>query len=206
MRGGDRAEADAQGAGGLDPVETAKFLAVASTDSMHPYWALAIETGARTSELLGLGWADVDVERGTLTIGRRAVRLLKGTPILKEGAKTAAGRRTIRLTEGMLTALNEHHERQQARRGVAPDWVDNDLIFPTASGRPINPSHVRRAFDRLVEPGRGQAPHAPWDAQEPYHGAHRSRRQHQSGGRSCGPSRYHHDASHLHRPHAVDAG
>src|SRR5829696_5246889 len=95
------------------PVESARFLEIAAADSMHPYWALAIETGARTSELLGLGWADPDVERGTLTIGRRAVRLLKGTPILKEGAKTAAGRRTIRLTEGTLAALNERRDRQQ---------------------------------------------------------------------------------------------
>jgi integrase len=132
------------------PVESARFLAVAELDGMHPYWALAVETGARTSELLGLGWADLDVERGTLTIGRRAVRLLKGTPILKEGAKTAAGRRTIRLTAGTLRALLEHRDRQQARRRSAPNWVDNDLVFATASGRPVNPSHVRRAFDRLV--------------------------------------------------------
>jgi integrase len=117
---------------------------------MHPYWVLAVETGARTSELLGLGWADCDFERGTLTIGRRAVRLLKGTPIFKEGAKTAAGRRTVRLTEGMLTALREHRDRQQARRRTAPDWIENDLIFATSSGRPVSPTHVRRAFDRLV--------------------------------------------------------
>ncbi len=132
------------------PIESARFLSAAAVDSMRPYWGLAIETGARTSELLGLGWADLDIKRGTLTIGRRAVRLLKGTPILKDGAKTAAGRRTIRLTEGTLTALKEHRDRQQARRRIVPDWVENDLIFATSSGRPVNPSHVRRAFDRLV--------------------------------------------------------
>lgn len=132
------------------PVESARFLAVAKRDGLHPYWTLAVETGARTSELLGLGWTDLNVERGTLTIGRRAVRLLTGTPILKEGAKTAAGRRSIRLTEGTLAALNEHRDRQQERRRTAPEWVDHDLIFATASGRPVNPSHVRRAFDRLV--------------------------------------------------------
>jgi integrase len=132
------------------PVESARFLAVAANDTMHPYWSLAIETGARTSELLGLGWADCDLDRGTLTIGRRAVRLLKGTPILKEGAKTVAGRRTIRLSEGMQSALNEHRDRQRLRQHTAPEWVDNDLIFATSSGRPVNPSHVRRSFDRLV--------------------------------------------------------
>jgi integrase len=132
------------------PIDTTRFLDIAASDSMHPYWTLAVETGARTSELLGLGWVDCDLERGTLTIGRRAVRLLNGTPILKVGAKTAAGRRSIRLTEGTLNALTEHRDRQRIRRRVASDWVDNDLIFATASGRPVNPSHVRRSFDRLV--------------------------------------------------------
>ena len=132
------------------PIDTDKFLQVAALDTMHPYWALAVETGARTSELLGLGWTDCDLERGTLTIGRRAVRLLKGTPILKEGAKTAAGRRTIRLTEGIVSALRDHRDRQDERRRKVPNWLDNDLIFPTASGRPVNPSHLRRSFDRLV--------------------------------------------------------
>jgi integrase len=116
---------------------------------MYPYWALAVEMGARTSELLGLGWSDFDRERGTITIGRRAVRLIRGTPILKTGAKTAAGRRTIRLTETMVAALTAHHERQQ-KRYESPEWIDNDLIFPTATGRPVNPAHVRRSFDRLV--------------------------------------------------------
>jgi integrase len=132
------------------PAESARFLAVAADDHLHPYWSLAIETGARTSELLGLGWTDCDLDRGTLTIGRRAVRLLKGTPILKEGAKTAAGRRTIRLTDSMQVALKQHRGAQQKRRNATADWVDNDLIFATSSGRPINPSHVRRAFDRLI--------------------------------------------------------
>jgi integrase len=132
------------------PGESANFLEAAAADSMHPYWVLAVETGARTSELLGLGWADLDIDRGTLMIGRRAVRLLRGTPILKEGAKTAAGRRTIRLTERTLSALLEHQDRQQTRTRFAPEWVDNNLVFATASGRPINPSHVRRAFDRVV--------------------------------------------------------
>jgi integrase len=132
------------------PGETARFLTAAGKDSMHPYWALAVETGARTSELLGLGWSNFDPERGTITIGRRAVRLIRGTPVLKVGAKTAAGRRTIRLTDGMVAALTAHHKRQQERRSESPEWIDNELIFPTASGRPINPAHVRRSFDRLV--------------------------------------------------------
>ena len=121
------------------PEESRRFLAVAERHSMHPYWALAMETGARMSELLGLTWADLDLERDTLRIGRRAVRLLKGRPFLKDGAKTSAGQRTIRLTARMCVTLRDHQRRQSERRHGAKAWQVHDLIFATATGRPVNP-------------------------------------------------------------------
>ena len=129
------------------PVDTAKFLKRSATDSLHPYWALAVETGARTSELLGLSWSDLDGERETLTIGRRAVRLVKGTPILKDGAKTAAGRRTIRLTESMLAALRTHHDRQQRHRTAQLDRQRShlpDILGEAGQSRPC-PALIRPA-------------------------------------------------------------
>ena len=134
------------------PADVDAFLDKAVRDSMHPYWMLAVESGARTSELLGLSWGDLDGERGTLTIGSRVVRLLKGTPLVKEDAKTVAGRRTIRLTAGLLDELRRHQTRWKARKLAASEWSNpQDLVFCTASGRPINPAHVRRSFNRLVK-------------------------------------------------------
>lgn len=72
------------------PAEVAAFLDTAVDDDLWPLWLLMVETGARTSELLGLSWEDVGFEHGTLRIGRRTVRLLKGTPTLKDGGKSLA--------------------------------------------------------------------------------------------------------------------
>lgn len=133
------------------PGDVAAFLDVADRDGLHPYWLLAVETGARTSELLGLSWDDLDLARGTLAIGSRVVRLLKGTPTVKDDAKTVAGRRTIRLTAGTLDELRRHQTRWKERKLAAREWSNpHALIFCTASGRPINPAHVRRSFNRLV--------------------------------------------------------
>lgn len=119
---------------------------------MHPYWLLGVETGARTSEVLALAWNDLDLERGTLTLGRRVVRLLKETLILKADAKTAASRRTIRLTAGMLAELDRYRFGRWNARKLAggPDWNPQGLFFTTASGLLVNPAHVRRSFDRLI--------------------------------------------------------
>ena len=79
------------------------------------------------------------------------VRLLKGTPILKEGAKTAAGRRTIRLTDGIADARSRSIGTVSRRDGVLPQTGSTTTSSspPAPAGRSI-PSHVRRAFDRLV--------------------------------------------------------
>lgn len=72
------------------PADVGAFLDTAADDDLWPLWLLMVETGARTSELLGLAWEDVGFDRGTLRIGRLAVRLLKGTPTLKDGGKSLA--------------------------------------------------------------------------------------------------------------------
>ncbi len=133
------------------PMEVSAFLLEAEGDGMHPYWNLAIETGARTSELLGVSWIDINFEKGTLRFGRQVVRLLNGTPIVKLDAKTEAGRRTVRLTAHMMDELRNYRQRWLERKLAASEWENShDLVFCTASGRPINARHVRRSFDRLV--------------------------------------------------------
>lgn len=143
------------------PSEVGAFLIEAEGDGMHPYWSLAVETGARTSELLGVSWNDVDLDRGTVRFGQQVVRLLHGTPIVKQDAKTEAGRRTVRLTLHLTDELRTHRRRWLERRLAAPAWENpHDLVFCTASGRPINARHVRRSFDRLVD-ASGVTPIAP---------------------------------------------
>lgn len=134
------------------PSEVATFLTVAADDGLWPYWLVAVESGARTSELLGTTWQDVDFERGTLRLGAQVVRLLKGTPIVKTDAKTAAGRRTIRLTADTLAELRAYQTRWKRRKLAASEWHnEHDLVFCSATGRPLNASNLRRAFDRLVK-------------------------------------------------------
>jgi integrase len=67
------------------------------------YVLLAISTGLRRGELLGLRWDDVDLERGTLRVGRALVRE-GGRHTLGE-TKTKRGRRQINLTPRTVNAL-----------------------------------------------------------------------------------------------------
>lgn len=135
------------------PQEAARFLATARDegDPLAMYWTLMLETGARTSELLGVSWHDVDLDAGTVRFGAQVVRLMGGTPIVKSGGKTESATRTIRLTTATVEALRNHRRAWIAAKLSAPEWADeHELIFVSRTGRPLNARNVRRSFDRLV--------------------------------------------------------
>ncbi len=133
------------------PVDVNAFLATAADDAHWPLWLLYVELGARTSELLGLAWADVDLDVGTLRLGRQTVRLLNGTPTLKDGGKSKAAGRTVRLTSGTVAEVKAYRKVWTARKLVAgPDWNPDGLLFTTGTGKPLSANNTRRSFDRLV--------------------------------------------------------
>lgn len=136
------------------PGEAARFLATAraEADPLAPYWTLMLDTGARTSEVLGVTWSDVDLDAGTVRLGAQVVRLIGGTPTVKTGGKTESAARRVRVTAGTVALLREHRQAWLERKLAAPDWADEiGLVFVSRTGRPLNPRNVRRSFDRLVK-------------------------------------------------------
>jgi integrase len=75
---------------------------------------LGVATGARRGELLALRWQDVDLEAGTLRIGRSR-RIVKRRMQVK-GPKTEAGYRTVVLGQTVRAALKRVRAEQAQRR------------------------------------------------------------------------------------------
>jgi integrase len=129
------------------------FLKAARTDTLAPLWFFLAVEGMRRGEALGIRWADVNWERGTVHIAQTVVpdRNDKGKALIQPRAKTAAGARTVRLTADTLAILEAHRDRQRFIRQAAGDaWHDHDLIIFTSTGTPVNPNNVTRSYDRLV--------------------------------------------------------
>ena len=53
-----------------DIPDVLRFLDVAACDGYTPVWLIALTTGMRRGELLGLPWRDVDLEKGVLSVAR----------------------------------------------------------------------------------------------------------------------------------------
>ncbi len=131
------------------PEEAQAFLSVAAADGLHPLWLLALSTGMRRGELLGLRWRDLDLDRRSLSV-RQCVVIHKGAALIEE-PKTSSARRVVKLPAEAVEALREHRRRQVERRlCVGSLWEDHDLVFCTRLGRPLNPNNVARSYTRLV--------------------------------------------------------
>jgi integrase len=65
--------------------------------------------------------------------------------------KSASGRRVIALGSATIEKLREHYKHQQLERLAAGErWIENDLIFPTIIGTPIEGSNLIRTFKSLL--------------------------------------------------------
>jgi integrase len=98
-----------------------------------------------------LRWDDVDLELGTLRVGRALVRE-GGCHILGE-TKTRRGRRQINLTPRTLNALKAHRKKQlEEKMRLAGLYKDHGLIFTSGIGTPVNPENlVKRSFQPLLK-------------------------------------------------------
>ncbi|HUF53689.1 MAG TPA: site-specific integrase [Dehalococcoidia bacterium] len=134
----------------LNAAEARRFLEVSLTDSNHALYVLALTCGMRQGEILGLRWADVDLDGGWLSVSQQVQRI--GKKWVFSEPKTSRGRRRLALPTIAVHALREQRIRVASQRLKAPAWEDHDLVFPNLIGRPIEKQNLmRRSFKPLLE-------------------------------------------------------
>ena len=140
----------------LSPEEASRLLQAALSDRLYGLYVLALTCGLRQAELLGLRWADVDLNGAVLHVKQQVFRL--NGQWQYTSPKTKAGRRTVSLSGACVEALRERRLAQNAERLRAKTWADLDLIFCNRVGNPIEKGNLlRRSFAPLLE--RAGLPH-----------------------------------------------
>ena len=123
----------------LTSVEVKQALASVAGTFMEARLHLAVLCGLRQEEALGTRWSDIDFEKGLLTVTNQ-IQTINGVKTFVK-LKTASSMRTIALATGTLEVLKNHMEIVDGmKREEGVDWDENDLIFPSASGRPLEAS------------------------------------------------------------------
>jgi integrase len=133
------------------PQQAKRFLEAAKGDRFEALYVLAVHTGLRQGELLGLRWEDVDFESRTLCVRRTLSGAEGGRPVF--GApKTAKSRRSVGLTYRAMEALKRHQATQEEERSkLGPLWDKTGLVFRSTTSTPVNRHNLmNRSFKPLL--------------------------------------------------------
>ena len=109
--------------------EASAFLAASEGDRFHALFAVGVALGLRRGELLGLRWADVDLDGGLLHVRQSTQRIYR-VGLVVGPPKTPRSRRDIPLPALMVKVLREHRSRQAAERlAMGSYWQNSGLVF-----------------------------------------------------------------------------
>ena len=133
----------------LDGKETAALLEAAEGLHLYPPIMLAVTTGLRRGEVVGLKWSDIDLEEPALRV-RRTVGQVNGIISIKP-PKTGKSRRTVVLLDMTVRELKKHRlSQKKARLQLGPGYNKDGWVFPTPIGELWKPAALSNAFGRFI--------------------------------------------------------
>ena len=137
----------------LDEDETASLLSLLSESRLYMPVMLAVTTGLRRGEILGLRWSNIDLATGTITVVQSLEQTKEGLRF--KSPKTHRSRRSIVLPAITVEALRSHRAKQAKERlALGPAYDDQDLVCPRPGGAPWPPDVFSTAFAAVVRRSR----------------------------------------------------
>ena len=130
-----------------DSEEVLHFLKEAQKDKYYIAFSLAITTGMRQSEILGLRWKDVDLKANKLYV----TQVLDKHTLTFQEPKTRHSRRAIDLIPLTVEDLRRHKAIQAQERLKNRNYQGYDLVVATSNGTPVRSNNLIRNYKRIVE-------------------------------------------------------
>lgn len=136
----------------LDADDVGKFLtAIKGSKYEYPLF-VAVFTGLRQGELLGLTWDCVDFEHGLLLINKQHNRV-KGDTEFRFASLKNDKARVLTVADEVIDVLKLQKEKQDTwAAALGDDWNNSDnLVFTTEFGRYINNKILYQNFKRIAK-------------------------------------------------------
>ena len=116
--------------------QTSTFLRAVEGHQYYPIYVVAIYTGIRQGEILGIHREDIDLTHGIINIIHQ-VQSIKGKGLVVTEVKTVKSKRPVTLGKPVLKVIHGHLKT-----------VGSGLIFTFKSGRPLWSANVYHHFKR----------------------------------------------------------
>ena len=134
----------------LEPEEIARLLKEAEQDDYCNLFIVAMFTGMRQGELLGLAWECVDFKSGIITV-KQQLQCKDGNYFLE--TPKSGKNRTILPAPIVMDALRNQLERQRKEQEQAGEMWDNqfNLVFTDALGKYLVRRTVVKHFKKISQ-------------------------------------------------------
>jgi integrase len=132
----------------LTLAQAVALLSAAKAFPLYAYVVLSLLVGVRTEEARALRWDHVDLNGDPDADPPVPPHVAVWRSVRTHGdTKTQKSRRTLRLPQLAVEALREQIERQARARLLAGVlWQEHGLVCTSATGTPLDASHVRRSL------------------------------------------------------------
>lgn len=130
--------------------EARTFLESIRQEPLEAAFVIALATGLRRGEIVGLRWQDIDLERQTLTVSG-AVQRITGRGLVRSDPKTNGSRRTLPVAGLVIDAFRRRHTHQELQRAFAGErWRETGFVFTSQVGTAIDPRKLLTTFHALA--------------------------------------------------------
>ena len=125
--------------------------AIQNTRYYIPY-IIALHTGARRGEILGLTWEDVDFENNRISINK-ALQYQKNVGLVLVGTKTKSSIRDFKMTNRLTQELKSHYLNFQTSKEYYGSLYHQEYNFICCNedGTPIHPTRFSTFFINLFK-------------------------------------------------------
>lgn len=112
--------------------------------------AIAIYTGARRGEILGLKWENINLDKGYIKIINNLCSTSKG--IITKTPKTQDSIRNIAISDTLINILKQHKiEQLKNKMLLGGEYIDNNFVCSYYNGKPFNPKRFSTKFHELLK-------------------------------------------------------
>lgn len=132
--------------------ETKRFLNRTKFENVIYYhlFLLALNTGMRRGEILGLKWKNFDLNEGKISVTETLIYDENGFRFTEP--KTHGSKRLISIDQNLCKEFKSYKAKQNEFKLLfGQSYEDNDLVFAKETGQPILPRTMTTTFNQFIK-------------------------------------------------------
>lgn len=132
--------------------DVAKFMHLIDGNKYEAIFVLAVFSGMRKSELLGLQWEDIDLNNGHIMVRRQYQQDRVNGGMTKIESTKNGKERLVVIPASVCDILRKHRAEQSKNRlSIGSDWQNDDnAVFTDARGKRTASWQLTREFKKIM--------------------------------------------------------